>query len=141
MPLYDFKCGSCGAKFEELIRGGSAKVISCPVCQSQQTARIPSVVNHQFGASTQGGNSGIDSIDSSLDQKVGRDATRRHKEIEKREHHKKAIREQTGASALQRKGDTYVPLSEKERQVQAKVAKGYNRGRQGLDGWNVVGDA
>lgn len=44
MPIYEYTCGSCKNKFEQLVRtmSGEAKV-KCPECGSPQTARSLSV--------------------------------------------------------------------------------------------------
>jgi putative FmdB family regulatory protein len=38
MPLYDFKCRSCGHKFEELVKLGEAP--SCPKCGAAAPERL-----------------------------------------------------------------------------------------------------
>ncbi len=40
MPLYDFKCADCNARFEELVRGDETP--RCPACQSVRTQRLQS---------------------------------------------------------------------------------------------------
>ena len=45
MPLYEYTCKSCDARFEQLVRtmnAGDAKV-KCPKCGSAKTARALSV--------------------------------------------------------------------------------------------------
>ena len=44
MPIYEYTCKSCDAKFEQLVRtmSGEAK-FKCPKCGSEQTARGLSV--------------------------------------------------------------------------------------------------
>lgn len=42
MPIYEFECEECGARFEELVAAGSASV--CPACGSQRTRRLYSEV-------------------------------------------------------------------------------------------------
>jgi putative FmdB family regulatory protein len=38
MPLYDFRCASCDARFEEIVpAGGTAR---CPACGSEETERV-----------------------------------------------------------------------------------------------------
>ena len=39
MPLYEFRCEDCGARFEELAPVGTERV-ACPECSSEQTARV-----------------------------------------------------------------------------------------------------
>jgi putative FmdB family regulatory protein len=42
MPIYEFECGECGARFEELVRAGAA--VACKECGSQRTRRLFSAV-------------------------------------------------------------------------------------------------
>jgi putative FmdB family regulatory protein len=43
MPIYDFECGECGARFEELVAAGADG--PCPVCGSKRTRRLYSGVS------------------------------------------------------------------------------------------------
>jgi putative FmdB family regulatory protein len=44
MPIYEYTCKSCNAKFEQLVRTMSGEPkFKCPKCGSQQTARSLSV--------------------------------------------------------------------------------------------------
>ena len=43
MPLYDYECRACRHHFEALVRGSDAP--SCPACQSQDLARLPSAIS------------------------------------------------------------------------------------------------
>jgi putative FmdB family regulatory protein len=38
MPIFEFKCEECGARFEELVAAGAAA--SCPSCGSQRAERL-----------------------------------------------------------------------------------------------------
>jgi putative FmdB family regulatory protein len=40
MPIYDFRCGDCGATFEALLRGDEA--VTCPNCGGVSLTRLPS---------------------------------------------------------------------------------------------------
>lgn len=48
MPLYEYRCHSCGARFERLVRGTMAAAdantphaaISCPQCASEEVTRL-----------------------------------------------------------------------------------------------------
>ena len=42
MPLYDFRCQSCGHEFEVLVRSGEASP-TCPECQSSELERLLSL--------------------------------------------------------------------------------------------------
>lgn len=41
MPIYDYRCSSCGREFEAFVRG--SKVISCPQCKSEDLERLMSL--------------------------------------------------------------------------------------------------
>jgi putative FmdB family regulatory protein len=43
MPIYEFECGECGQRFEELVSGGTAAG-SCPGCGSTDVRRRLSAV-------------------------------------------------------------------------------------------------
>jgi putative FmdB family regulatory protein len=45
VPLYEYTCGKCGGKFEQLVRSMKAAddPVECPKCGSKQTARSLSV--------------------------------------------------------------------------------------------------
>jgi putative FmdB family regulatory protein len=44
MPIYEFECEECGARFEELVAAGVLGV-SCPECRSTRTRRLISNVS------------------------------------------------------------------------------------------------
>ena len=39
MPIYEFRCESCGARFEDLVPVGTG-AIACPECSSERTERV-----------------------------------------------------------------------------------------------------
>ena len=41
MPIYEYTCRACGAKFEALVRG--ADVPGCPSCESEDLERLLSL--------------------------------------------------------------------------------------------------
>ncbi len=43
MPLFDFECAACGARFEALVRAASHgdPPTSCPSCKGTQLTRLP----------------------------------------------------------------------------------------------------
>jgi putative FmdB family regulatory protein len=51
MPMFEYRCQSCGHQFEQLTRAGL--VPSCPKCQGEQLEKQLSV----FAVSVQGGSS------------------------------------------------------------------------------------
>lgn len=44
MPIYEFECGSCGARFEELVAAGTAEM-KCPGCGAAGAQRLLSNVS------------------------------------------------------------------------------------------------
>ena len=44
MPIYEFECEECGARFEELVAAGT-EVAACPECGSTRTRRLLSNVS------------------------------------------------------------------------------------------------
>jgi putative FmdB family regulatory protein len=44
MPIYEFECEGCGARFEELV-SADAQLPACPQCGSQRTRRLISNVS------------------------------------------------------------------------------------------------
>jgi putative FmdB family regulatory protein len=42
MPLLDFECGKCSARFEELVLGGRSPV--CPKCGAEEVRRLYSPI-------------------------------------------------------------------------------------------------
>jgi putative FmdB family regulatory protein len=43
MPIYEFECEECGARFEELAAAGAT--VACPQCGSERTRRLLSQVS------------------------------------------------------------------------------------------------
>lgn len=43
MPIYEFECEECGARFEELVATGDA--VACSACGSERTRRLYSAVS------------------------------------------------------------------------------------------------
>jgi putative FmdB family regulatory protein len=43
MPIYEFQCGDCGARFEELV--GAEAAAACTACGSERTRRLYSQVS------------------------------------------------------------------------------------------------
>jgi putative FmdB family regulatory protein len=42
MPIYEFECGKCGARFEELVPAG--QTAPCPQCKSSDVKRLYSQI-------------------------------------------------------------------------------------------------
>jgi len=51
MPIYEYRCPSCGEKFEKLVRFGSDAAVHCPRCDSDAPQRQISLFAHTGGAS------------------------------------------------------------------------------------------
>ena len=47
MPIYEFPCEACGARFEELVDAGTESV-DCRVCTSERTRRVYSPQGRPF---------------------------------------------------------------------------------------------
>lgn len=52
MPLYEYQCKACKAAFEEI--AATDDVVTCPSCQSTDTARLLSACKHQGCRATLG---------------------------------------------------------------------------------------
>lgn len=44
MPIYEFECGECGARFEELVAAGTEE-LACPACGATRAGRLLSNVS------------------------------------------------------------------------------------------------
>jgi putative FmdB family regulatory protein len=51
MPLYEFECRSCGAHFEELVRGSES--VSCPKCEGTRLEKLLSVPARPVSSGTE----------------------------------------------------------------------------------------
>ncbi|MHB8142073.1 MAG: FmdB family zinc ribbon protein [Thermoleophilia bacterium] len=52
MPIYEYCCGSCKARFEELVRSMEASAdVRCPACGSLKTDRLMSGFSFSSGGS------------------------------------------------------------------------------------------
>jgi len=47
MPIYEFLCEACGARFEELVNAGTDSV-DCRACTSERTRRVYSAQGRPF---------------------------------------------------------------------------------------------
>ena len=52
MPIYEYRCPTCGEKFEKLVRFGSTDRVHCPRCDSDSPQRMISLVAQTSGASS-----------------------------------------------------------------------------------------
>lgn len=58
MPLYEFRCDTCGARFERLFRSSAQGTdgVVCPVCQSPHVVRLISMPAVITGSGSGAGN-------------------------------------------------------------------------------------
>ena len=59
MPIYEFKCSTCDAFFEVIVRNSEdEKEVGCPQCKSTEFERVLSKTNHAMGGSSSGATRG-----------------------------------------------------------------------------------
>ena len=44
MPLHEYLCHACDGRFEAITSSAKADSVACPMCQSEQTRRLISVI-------------------------------------------------------------------------------------------------
>lgn len=49
MPLYEYECGACGARFDRLTSFAGADDAVCPRCSSREARRLLSVIAGAVG--------------------------------------------------------------------------------------------
>jgi putative FmdB family regulatory protein len=60
MPLYDFSCDACGAKFEQLVRReADVAIVVCPTCDSREVHRQLSLPAAPMTTAPAGGACGV----------------------------------------------------------------------------------
>lgn len=145
MPIHEYECKSCVTRFEQFFktRDEVTDTYQCVFC-GKASSKVISAANFAFGAPvvTQDGNSGVYSVDSNIDQVVGRDAKRRKKIVEKRQAEKTKLRQENGGAVLTRKTDgSYKPLEaskvEHRNNKVASVNQAYREARSGDGAWKI----
>ncbi len=59
MPIFEYVCGECGARFEKLVRGSAQTApIRCPRCGSEQVEKAISVFGRVGGTATASSSAG-----------------------------------------------------------------------------------
>lgn len=60
MPMYDYRCGNCSEKFEELVFSSSVpdEEIECPNCHEKKATKLISAPGISIGSSSFGGGGG-----------------------------------------------------------------------------------
>lgn len=95
MPMYEFKCPECGLRFEKLVHDKNVKSHNCLSCGALSTKELSSF-GFVFGSGKTPGNTGVDSLDSSVDKGVGRDAARRWEAVKDRNSYKRRVQRDNG---------------------------------------------
>lgn len=79
MPIYEFECEDCGARFEELVAAGATA--ACPACGSERTRRLYSTVSppgrQPRGAKVRAGESQRREREAARQQRLGESRKRR----------------------------------------------------------------
>ncbi len=58
MPIYEYRCQTCGKMFEELVSGNSSASVPCPSCHSAKTEKLMSVLGGISMGSSKGASCG-----------------------------------------------------------------------------------
>jgi putative FmdB family regulatory protein len=58
MPIYEYECGTCGARFDKLVfLTAQPKPVTCPECSNDQVSKRLSVIASTSGARAEAGGS------------------------------------------------------------------------------------
>ena len=59
MPIYEYRCESCGEEYEEITRRGTAdEDVECPECGAHESHRVLSAFTVSSGSAYVGGGGG-----------------------------------------------------------------------------------
>mgnify|MGYP006303247379 FL=1 len=62
MPIYEFRCVSCGQMFEKIFKASDEAVeLACPECDATVVERVVSVTNHAMGVGSESKQARLDS--------------------------------------------------------------------------------
>jgi putative FmdB family regulatory protein len=79
MPIYEFECEDCGARFEELV--GAEATAACPACGAERTRRLYSNVSppgrQPRGAAVRSGESQRRESEAGRQERIGEAQKRR----------------------------------------------------------------
>jgi hypothetical protein len=106
MPMLNFQCSSCGLFFEKFTRDKDLQEMSCLSC-GEVSPRQLNGCSFVFGSGKTPGNTGVDSLDTSVDKAVGRNADSRWEVIKNRRAYKRSVQHDNG-------GIGEVPLARNE---------------------------
>lgn len=95
MPIYEFQCGECGLKFEEVLSiKADTSTHPCADC-GRPAPKVLSTFAFNFAYDTNGPgpnqNTGLSSIDTNPDMIIGKDAEKRWAAYEKRQAEKRRV--------------------------------------------------
>lgn len=117
MPLFEFKCTKCNFQFEKLIRDRTCLEYPCMSCQHTALKQL-SGFGFRFSGGGTVGNTGVDSLDSSIDKAVGRDADSRWETVKDRNTEKRKVQWQHGGIGkvpLAKNADgEYIPVPQNQ---------------------------
>lgn len=114
MPIFEYLCEGCGLKAEKIMKT-SVESIPCPSC-GKDASKVISDFGFAFANGKVNGNSGVDSLDSSIDKIVGRDAAMRWETVKDRESQKLNVLKEASGQSVQRTSEGYKPLSKTQSQ-------------------------
>lgn len=118
MPSFDFRCKACGLVFDKFVREYKTETVPCPGCGEEAKKSSVAAVSFIFGDGKDPGNTGVHSLDYSVDKGVGRSAQERWEAIKDRESYKRSVQREHGGSStpLRRNVMTgeYEPMSPPE---------------------------
>lgn len=132
MPVYEYNCDRCSIQFEQLLHlSDEVKQYKdgypCPQCGEIAPRAGISITNFNFKGGTPG-NSGVHDIDYPvLDKAVGRSSDKRWSKIRKKHKEIQRIKKETGAEALTKSGDTYVPTDKSVLKIREIGLKTYKK--------------
>lgn len=117
MAVVDYACSSCGLRAEKFFRAEAPDEIECPSCGAISKKTL-SDFGFVFGDGKVPGNSGVDSLDRSLDKHIGRDAETRWEYVKDRNSKKREVRRDHGSGEesplrMNSKGE-YEPMQKKD---------------------------
>lgn len=99
MPLYEYKCKSCGFQFEELVKKDSDSV-KCSKCGAEAAKMIS-----RFSSVITGG-----SINETVDMSIGREANKRWQTIHDRQSKRRGKKNLQDIPQPQAKDGKYMPV-------------------------------
>lgn len=113
MAVFEYGCPLCGLRKEKLFRKTPPDTISCPACNAD-APRLLSDFGFAFGSGKVPGNTGVDSLDSSIDKIVGRDADSRWESVKDRNSRKNRLKRETNAPIRMNSEGEYETMSDTE---------------------------